>query len=143
MENTIPAPRVRDVMTTILVTLSEEDNLEGVAKAMQSFHFRHVPVVDGTTLVGMVSQADLLRVSTSALLGGAAPSELQHRFEERTFVAEIMTRTPTTIAPDAPLAEAARLLVATKAGALPVVEGDTLVGIVSEIDVLKAAIPFL
>ena len=50
MDARIEVPRVREVMTTILVTLSEEDNLEGVAKAMQDFHFRHVPVVDGEQL---------------------------------------------------------------------------------------------
>lgn len=144
MVNQIPAPRVRDVMTTVVVTLAEEDNLEGVAKAMQEFHFRHVPVVDGQKLVGMVTQGDLLRLSISALQSSQAGSAVQQAFEQRTFVAEIMVRNPQTIGPDATLGEASRLLVATKLGALPVVDGEgNLIGIVSEIDVLKAAVSFL
>jgi CBS domain-containing protein len=144
MVNQILAPRVRDVMTTVVVTLAEEDNLEGVAKAMQEFHFRHVPVVDGQKLVGMVTQGDLLRLSISALQSSQAGSAVQQAFEQRTFVAEIMVRNPQTIGPDATLGEASRLLVATKLGALPVVDGEgNLIGIVSEIDVLKAAISFL
>jgi CBS domain-containing protein len=143
MDARIEVPRVREVMTTILVTLSEEDNLEGVAKAMQDFHFRHVPVVDGEQLVGMVTQSELLRLSMSALGGGVAESSIQQAIEQRTFVAQVMERNPPTLSPDDTLAEAARKLVATKAGALAVVEGGRLVGILSEIDVLKVAMAYL
>ncbi len=144
MVTTLPPPVVRDVMTTIVVTLAEEDNLEGVAKTMQDLHFRHVPVVDGPKLVGMITQGDLLRLSISALQNNQAGSSVQQAFEQRTFVAEIMIRNPRTVGPDAPLGEVARILVETKLGALPVVDGDgNLVGIVSEIDVLKAAMHYL
>lgn len=131
-------------MSTILVTLSEEDNLEGVNKAMQAYHFRHVPVVDGTKLVGMVTQASLLRFSMGVLRNSGAAESVRHSFEQRTFVAEVMAPHPKSVLPESTLAEAAALLVETKAGALPVVDEEgNLVGIVSEIDVLKAAIPFL
>jgi CBS domain-containing protein len=141
---TIPAPLVREVMSTILVTLSEEDNLEGVNKAMQAYQFRHVPVVDGTKLVGMVTQASLLQFSMGMLRDSGAAQSVRHSFEQRTFVAEIMTKHPASVKPDATLSEAAQLLVDTKAGALPVVDDEgNLIGIVSEIDVLKAAVPFL
>lgn len=131
-------------MSTILVTLSEEDNLEGVNKAMQAYHFRHVPVVDGTKLVGMVTQASLLKFSMGVLRDSGAAQSVRHSFEQRTFVAEIMTANPKSVRPDSTLAEAAQVLVDSKAGALPVVDAEgNLVGIVSEIDVLKAAIPFL
>ena len=141
---TISAPLVRDVMSTILVTLSEEDNLEGVNKAMQVYDFRHVPVVDGTKLVGMVTQASLLKFSMGMLQDSGAAQSLRHSFEQRTFIAEIMTANPRTLHPETTLAEAAQWLVDSKAGALAVVDADgNLVGIVSEIDVLKAAISFL
>ena len=140
---TTSTPLVGDVMNTILVTLSEEDNLEGVDKAMQTYQFRHVPVVDGTKLVGMVTQAALLKYSMGVLRDSSAAQSLRHSFEQRTFVAEIMSA-PMSVKPDTTLADAARLLVETKAGALPVVDADgNLVGILSEIDVLKAIIPLL
>ncbi|MBX7193106.1 MAG: CBS domain-containing protein [Sandaracinaceae bacterium] len=135
------APRVRDVMTTKLVTLCEEDNLEGVAQSMQDFHIRHLPVVDGDRLVGMVTQSDLLRLSMTALGATGVASSIQASIEQRTFVAQIMQRNPPTLTPDTSLAEAARLLLQTRAGALAVVDatGD-LVGILSEIDVLRVAV---
>jgi acetoin utilization protein AcuB len=144
MVNQIPAPLVKDVMTTVVVTLAEEDNLEGIAKAMQDFHFRHVPVVDGKRLVGMVTQSDLLRLSISALQSGQPASAVQQQLEQRTFVAEVMVRNPPTIGPEATLGEASRILVETRIGALPVVDADdNLIGIVSEIDILKAVILYL
>jgi len=141
---TLSAPLVHEVMSTILVTLSEEDNLEGVSKAMEAYHFRHVPVVDGTKLVGMVTQAAMLQFSMGALRDSGAAQSVRHGLEQRTFVAEIMTKHPASLRPEATLAEAAQLLVDTKAGALAVVDEEgNLVGIVSEIDVLKAAVAFL
>jgi CBS domain-containing protein len=110
---------------------------------MKDFHFRHVLVVDGETFVGMVTQSELLRLSMSALGGGPAESSLQHAIEHRMFVAQVMERNPPTLSPDDTLAEAARKLVATKAGALAVVESGRLVGILSEIDVLKVAMAYL
>ncbi len=94
--------------------------------------------------IGMVTQSELLRLSMSALGGGPAESSIQQAIEQRTFVAQVMVRNPPTLAPDDTLAEAAHKLVATRAGALAVVESDgRLVGILSEIDVLKVAMAYL
>ena len=131
--------RVAELMTRDIVTLSEEDNLEGIADAMKRYSFRHVPVVDGDRLVGIVSDRDVLRLAMSPLLEPNAQLDTEHGLEEQTFVARIMTRDPITVGSDASLAEAAELMVVHKIDALPVVEGERLVGIVTSEDVLRAA----
>ncbi|MFW5921065.1 MAG: CBS domain-containing protein, partial [Polyangiales bacterium] len=52
---------VSDIMSRNPITLSEEDNLENIAQGMEEFHLRHLPVVDGHKLVGLVSHRDILR----------------------------------------------------------------------------------
>lgn len=129
-------------MTRDIVTLSEEDNLEGIAAAMERYQFRHVPVVDAGRLVGMVSQRDVLRLAMSSLLdkGGA---EVEARLEEQTFVARVMTRDPVHVLADTTLGEAAELMVVHKVGALPVLDANQkLVGIVTTEDVLRAAMSY-
>jgi acetoin utilization protein AcuB len=62
---------------------------------------------------------------------------------DKVTVGEIMTRKLFTVTPDTPLVEAARLLHAHKIGGLPVVEGEVLVGIITETDLLQALIDLL
>lgn len=129
---------VADVMTKEVVVLREEDNLAEVAKDMERFHFRHLPVVDGRTLVGIVSQRDLLRFTASRLEFGAAASDKERRLEEGTFVARVMTRDPETVLPETPVNVAAKKLVKGRFNALPVVDANgELVGIITNHDLLK------
>jgi acetoin utilization protein AcuB len=83
---------------------------------------RHLPVVDGGKLVGMLSDADL----------GPYVGYFGH-----TKVNAVLTPNPTTIAPDADAAAAARLMLEHKIRALPVADGETVVGVVSVSDVLE------
>ena len=62
---------VSEIMTHKVITVFEEDNLTGVEEGMAHFKFRHLPVVDGKKLVGLVTQRDLLRIAASALEAGA------------------------------------------------------------------------
>ena len=129
---------VADVMTKEVVVLHEEDNLAEVAKDMDRYQFRHLPVVDGTKLVGIVSQRDLLGFTVSRLELGAAAVDKERRLEENTFVARVMTKDPETVHPETPLSEAARKLVVGRFNCLPVVDGSgTLVGIVTNHDLLR------
>ncbi len=92
------------------------------ARALLNKHrIRHLPVVQNHQLVGIVTDRDLRSAPASA----------------RT-VSDVMTAKPVVIIPDAPVDEAARVLRAHKIGALPVVEGKRLVGILTETDVLDA-----
>ncbi|MCS6799007.1 MAG: CBS domain-containing protein [Myxococcota bacterium] len=117
---------VADVMTRQVVTVFEEDSLDGLEEGMKWLRFRHLPVVDDGKLVGLLTERDLLRW---AIRGPRA---------ERTFVADVMNRHVTTVAPDTPVARAAELMLERKIDCLPVVEGDgKLVGIVTTADLLR------
>ena len=133
---------VSDIMTRDVVTLYEEENLERLQEGMDRFGFRHLPVVDGDKLVGLVTHRDLLRAAVSILEPGRATRE--QVYESGVFVAQIMTRNPATVRPDAPLAEAAKLLRDNKFGCLPVTEADgKLVGIITEADFVALVLHLL
>lgn len=138
-----PIPRfVRDIMTRELAVLHMEHNLALAEWGMKEFRFRHLPVVEGDKLIGLVSERDLLRASVSTLNGDHAL--LDDNLKRYFFVCEVMTTELSTVRPDATLLEAARLLHDRKLGCLPVTEEDgTLVGILTQSDFVGLAARFL
>lgn len=122
--------QVREIMATEVVTIRPDQPALRAYQLMRDRRFRHLPVMTDERLVGIVSERDLRPVLLSPGLAEAT-------------VGEIMTDSPITIAPEAPVEEAARLLVTHKIGCLPVVAGDALVGIVTETDLLAVFVEFL
>jgi len=127
--------RVRDIMETKLVTISASERLSMVEDIMRLGRVRHMPVVQGGKLVGVVSERDLLRASLSVLS--------EHRDAERRMflhvveISRVMSSPPIVVAPDATIREAALLMADRKIGCLPVVAGDELLGMITETDVLR------
>jgi acetoin utilization protein AcuB len=120
--------RARDWMTRAPVSVPPDAPVARVAGLMRAGGIRHVLVLDGDRLAGIVSNRDvrgLLVEGESAVLPGSP-------------VARVMTEHPVTVAADAPLTLAARVLLDRKIGALPVLDGDRVVGILSLADVLEA-----
>jgi CBS domain-containing protein len=113
-----------------------------------------VPVVnDGGRCVGIVTEADLVLSEEEAdlhlphyidFLGGVIFLEPLKRFEDRlrkafaSKVEDMMTADPVTVAPDASVEEAARVIAERRHNRLPVVEHGRLVGVVTRVDVLEA-----
>jgi CBS domain-containing protein len=127
--------RVRDIMSTKMVTISESDTLSTVEDIMTLGHVRHMPVVHAGKLVGVVSERDLLRASLSNLTGFG--KDERRAFLHAVEIARVMSTPPVTIGPDASVGEAARIMAERKIGCLPVVQGDRLVGLLTETDVLR------
>jgi CBS domain-containing protein len=127
--------RVEDVMTREVVTLGPEDTLRDAVNAVQRNRIRHIPIVEGERLVGMVTDRDIKRV-TPSLHGGISQDEFNRTLDELTL-GHVMTRDPLSVHPQTSIKDAVALLIDRKYGALPVVEGETLVGIVSDIDFLR------
>jgi CBS domain-containing protein len=99
---------------------------------------RHLPVLEDGRVVGIVSQRDLLAASLSKALDFEARD--RRTFLRSVDVGEVMSREVVTIAPEASLADAAALMLGRRIGCLPVVKPDgTLVGLVTETDLLRAA----
>ncbi len=133
--------RVCDIMQKKLVTISASERLSTVEDIMTLGHVRHMPVVQGGKLVGVVSERDLLRTSLSVLS--------EHRDEERRAflhvveIGRVMSTPPIVVDPEASIDQAALVMAEKKIGCLPVLKGDELVGMLTETDVLRwvAGIP--
>ena len=130
--------RVRDIMTEKIVTISADDSLSTVEDIMTLGRVRHMPVVRGGVLVGVVSQRDLLRASLSNLTELTGFGRDQRRaFLEAVEIRRVMSSPAITIPPDATPEQAAELMADRKIGCLPVVSGDALVGMLTETDLLR------
>lgn len=127
---------VSEIMTKEVVTLQEEQSLREALGMLQRHRIRHVPVVSGTRLIGIVTDRDLKRATPSLLSG--IDQEAFDRVLNETRVGQIMTRNPYTVTPSMSLKDAAKILIDQRFGALPVIEGGKLIGIITETDLLKA-----
>jgi acetoin utilization protein AcuB len=117
-----------------LVTLEVEDHLDLAQDIMRLGRIRHLPVVSGSRVVGILSQRDLFRAAVSSLLQLSGASERE--WLAAIPVKSVMTASVVTVAPSAPLQSAVRLMVDRQLGCLPVVEDGKLVGLLSESDCL-------
>jgi CBS domain-containing protein len=126
---------VKDIMTKEVSTLGRNDTLDFADDIMTLERIRHLPVLDEGRVVGVVSQRDLFRSALAAALGYG--EKAQKRLLRTIRVKEVMSEPAITVSPEAPAKEATRLMLERKIGCLPVVEGRTLVGIVTETDILR------
>ncbi len=128
--------KVSDRMTREVVTLNEEQSLREALSLQQRHKIRHIPVVADGSIVGILTDRDLKRASPS-LLSGIAQEEY-NKLLDTTRVDQVMTRNPQTVTPATPLKDVVKILIEGKFGALPVIENNLLVGIITEIDLLRA-----
>lgn len=126
--------KVSAVMTRGPITVTSQHSLEQALDLMDRNDFRHLPVVDEGRLLGIVSERDLLE-GLGRMPG--APSTSERRVGDRPgSVGEIAHRNVRSVSPGTPLDAVASVLVGLGIGCLPVLEGDKLTGIVTEMDVL-------
>lgn len=128
--------RVRDLMTSGVLTLEVGGNLAEASDLMNVHRIRHLPILDDDgALVGLVSQRDLLR---GALGGGAdLPASIQRAYLRSIPVDEVMIRNVETVEPAVAIRDAAARMIDLKIGSLLVVEGPELVGILTESDFVR------
>ncbi len=131
-----PVP-VRDWMRAPVTTIRVDSPVSEAAQVMRAQRIRHLPVLDGDgRLVGIVTDRDLRQVVFDAAVQerlGALGQALEHL-----LVRDVMTWGVLTVRPESDIRQAAALMHERKIGALPVVEGARVVGILTETDVLRA-----
>jgi acetoin utilization protein AcuB len=132
---------VADVMTRDVMTLTPEQTLRDAIELLRSAQVRHLPVVDGRRLLGIVTDRDVKR-ATPSVLTGIAKDQYDNSLVT-IKVAQLMTREPITVPGRSPLKSAVEILLQKRVGALPVVDDGQLVGILSESDVLRVAYDLL
>jgi acetoin utilization protein AcuB len=121
---------VKKRMVRKLITIPPQTNILNALKVMRDNSIRHLPVVDGGNLVGFVTEGDLRQASLLSMV-------------DKVSIEDVMIKDPVTIAPDASIEEAAKLIYFHKIGGLPVVKGKKLVGIITIVDILQAFIQLM
>jgi acetoin utilization protein AcuB len=131
---------VEDIMTRDPVTIEANASVSDALRALHDLDARHLPVVDGSELVGMLSDRDVRPVEDDALDDAMTP--------DTTFgsgldvaISEIMSSSVSSVSPEDDIVDAIDLMISQRVGALPVVDAAScdLVGIVSYVDILRAA----
>jgi CBS domain-containing membrane protein len=136
------AMTVSELMTTDVVTLTEDETLAHAQRCMARGRIRHLPVVRGDTLVGLITHRDLLAASFS-IFAEVDTSE-QRRIFDTVRVVEAMHRDVVSVSPGLAVSKAARILLENKYGCLPVVDDEQqLKGIVTEADFLRLTVQLL
>lgn len=129
---------VREWMTPDPVVVAPDISVAEAHRIMTKRKIRRLPVLDKGALVGIVTLGDLR---------GAEPSEATslsvwevHTLLDRLTLRRIMSRPVHTIAAGATIGEAAKRMLENKIGGLPVMEGDRLVGIITESDIFRLVV---
>lgn len=129
-----PAILARDLMTTSVVTLPSDATIIDAWVLMTRRSFRHLPIssVHGT-LVGMVSDRDLIRHAPDLVIAGIESTTARRR------LAEIMSPRVLSATPNTDIREIARVMMDERVGALPILDIDRRpVGIISKQDLLRS-----
>jgi len=130
---------VKDVMTKEVATLDRNEKLAVADDVMRLGRIRHLPVIDEDgDLAGIVSQRDLFHSGLLRALGFG--SHAKDRAMDLLVLKEAMKTEVVTVAPSAPLTEAAQTMLERRIGCLVVVEGKKIVGIITESDFVKLAL---
>ncbi len=132
---------VRNKMTTNPFTISPDDTIPDAHEMMKEHGVRRLPVMKNGKLVGIVSNEDIERYSPSKATT-LSMGELTYLLS-KTKISRVMSKNLVTISPDALLEEAATLMRDNRIGFLPVVDGEKLVGIITESDIFDSFIELL
>lgn len=120
---------VKDIVSSPAVTITPETTLAAAYRRMQEKEIRHLLVLDGDRLVGVITDRDL-RLATSSLAPSPFPPEGK--------VSAVMCSEPVTAEASDPVEDAARRMRERKIGCLPVLEDGRLIGIITGVDLLDA-----
>ena len=127
---------VRELMTTSPITVGPETPVLDARQLMIDKRFRHVLIAEGPKLLGIVTDRDI-RLNLPSPATSLSVWEINYLLARLT-VASVMTKSLVTVSPRQDTREAALLMLDHKIGALPVVDGGQLMGIITETDLLRA-----
>lgn len=129
---------ISQVMSTRLVTVEPDTRLTKIRQIFETNPFHHIPVIDHGRVVGIISKSDFYRVSHTLSFtwdGAEHMDQNHHIFSAK----DLMTKYPMCLEPDDTVSLAADIFLANKFHALPVVDDETLVGIVTSHDLIATA----
>lgn len=127
---------VSDLMTTSPITVSPETSVLEARQLMIDKRIRHLLITEGSKLLGIVTDRDI-RLTLPSPSASLSVWEISY-LVAGLIVASVMTKSLVIVSPRQDGREAALLMLDHKIGALPVVDGGRLVGIITETDLLRA-----
>jgi acetoin utilization protein AcuB len=129
---------IADIMTANPITIRVDECLKCALELMEAHQIKHLPVLSARKhLVGILSDRDCRLAMNSPFV---ARTYWQAALIEKIHIREIMTPAPIVIEIDEPLYEATRLILTHRIGCLPIMRGETLMGIVTRSDLLTASL---
>ena len=133
---------VQDRMTVNPVTITPDTPFSEALRIIRDNRFRHLPVVNEKgKLIGVVAERDLLHAAPSSATS-LSVFEMNYLLANLR-VREMMSSPPITVPEDAPLEEAARVMIENNIGFLPVMRDDELRGVITETDIFRAFVEIL
>ncbi|MFN8259631.1 MAG: CBS domain-containing protein [Chitinophagales bacterium] len=126
---------VSHIMTKQVIFINTTQTLKDAKDIMDQRHIRHVPVVSGDKVVGIISKTDLQRLTVGTFYSNQQDAD--NAMLDMFTLQDIMVKDPVVISSDTSIREVAELFAASEFHAVPVVDNDVLVGMVSTTDVLK------
>lgn len=127
---------VTKVMTTAPVSIEMSDPVSKARRILEDRGIQHLPVTQGDSLAGIVTSSDLLRVSFGEF-GNQDARSLDAILDHTYTIGDLMIADPVTISHTQTVRDAATILVGSGFHSLPVVDGDSLVGIITSTDLIQ------
>ncbi len=127
---------VTKVMTTSPVSIDRNDPVSKARQLMEDRGIHHLPVTQGHSLAGIVTTSDLLRVSFGAF-GNQDARSLDAILDHTYTIGDLMIADPVTISQTQTVRDAATILARSGFHSLPVVDGESLVGIITSTDLIQ------
>jgi len=127
---------IRDIMSTSIVTVAPDTSILHIKEILDKQKFHHIPVVEnGGVLSGIITKTDILRFAFHLSLRSTGPTWMKKALQAAT-AKDIMTKNPLVLESEDTVGLAADIFLANKFHALPIVEDDILVGIITTHDLL-------
>ena len=133
MKNT---PLISSIMSTKIITLQKDDDLETAERLFKKHKIRHIPVVVGDAIIGMLSYTDLLRISFADSLD-ETETEVESLVYNMFTIEQVMAKNVVSVTSTTSIKEVAQILAKKEFHALPVVDDGSLVGIVTTTDLIN------
>lgn len=127
---------ISTIMTKNIITLNSTDKLDTAERLFKEQNIRHIPIVEGDKIIGMLSLTDLLRISFADGVY-EDESDVETIVYNMFTIPQVMAKNLKSVSADTTIKEVAEILAKKEFHALPVIENDSLVGIVTTTDLIK------
>ena len=122
------------IMTTDIISVNKTQTIKDVAEIIKEEHIRHVPVLSGRKIIGMLSKVDLQKISFINTFDGEYLNSVMY---DALTIEQVMTKKISTVQVSDTIYDVALILSESEFHALPVLDGENLVGIVTSTDLIK------